>query len=177
MPGAFIPLAHLDVTELAYTACVKRVGEFREVKPGHRILRARGHVKDSSPDEDRFGTFPTVAKGWPELSALRDEIKARAEALFPPGIDLGLVFFEMIDAGAALAWRGEVEPYYERWSRAMITLRSNPGLTLVCGGETMTPAVGMLNVVSPRLPRAALNQGEHAVVWLTIDFRRRTEAP
>lgn len=175
MPN-FIPLAHFDVLELAYTACVKRVGEFREVKPGHRILRVRGHAKDTTPDDDRFGRYPG-AKDWVELANLLDEIKSRAEALFPPGIDEGLVFLDMVDAGAALAWRGETEPYFERWSRAMIALRSNPGLTLMCGGETMTPAVGMLNVVSPRLPRAALNQGEHAAVWLSVDFRRKPTDP
>ncbi len=59
----------------------------------------------------------------------------------------------------------------------MIAVRSNPGVVLLAGHETMIPggAVGVLNIVSPRLPRAALNMGEWPAVWLTVDFRRKTE--
>ena len=168
---AFIPLAFFDTLELAGSLRA-RWGQFKRVSPGHRVLRVRGHAKDSDPAEDRFGSYQT-AKDWVELSNLRSEILLKAEAILPPGVDEGLVFFEMIDPGAAVAWRGETDEYFGRWSRAMIALRTSPGLTLVCGSETMSPAVGMLNITSPRLPRAALNQGEWPAAWLTIDFKRK----
>ncbi len=171
----FIPVAFLDMLELAGSLRT-RWGQFKTLTPGHRVLRIRGHAKDSDPAEDRFGRYP-AGKDWVELSNFEGEITGRAEALFPPGIDLGLIFFEMLDPGAAVAWRGETEPYFERWSRAMIAVRSNPGVVLLAGNETMTPAGGMLNIASPRLPRAALNMGEWPAVWLSVDFRRRTEAP
>lgn len=171
----FLPIAFFDTLELAGSLRV-RWGDFRNMGTGHRVLRVRGHAKDSDPAEDRFGRYPGT-KGWVELDNLLGEIGERAVALMPPGVDEGLVFLEMLDPGAAVAWRGETEPYFERWSRAMIAIRSNPGVVLLAGHETMTPAVGMLNVVSPRLPRAALNMGEWPCVWLTIDFRKRTEAP
>lgn len=172
MPN-FLPVAFFDTLELAGSLRA-RWGQFKPLTPGHRILRIRGHAKDSDPADDRFGRH-AAGKDWVELDNMLSEITDRAEALFPPGVDLGLIFFEMIDPGAACAWRGETDAYFERWSRAMLAVRSNPGIVLLAGAETMTPAVGMLNIVNPRLPRAALNMGEWPAVWLTVDFRRKTE--
>jgi hypothetical protein len=168
---AFIPLAFFDTLELAGSLRM-RWGGFKHDQPGYRVLRIRGRAKDSDPAEERFGRYP-AGKDWVELGNLVSEIERKGEELLSPGgVDLGLIFFEMLDPGAAVAWRGEVSEYFARWSRAMIAIRANPGVVLLAGLETMTPAVGMLNMVSPRLPRAALNQGEWPAVWLTIDFRR-----
>ncbi len=168
----FVPFAFFDTIELAGSLRT-RWGQFKTVTPGHRILRIRSHVKDTSAEEDRFGAH-AAARDWVELANLRDEIKRRADAILPPSIDEGLVFLEMIDPGAAIGWPGETAEYFTRWSRATLAVRTNPGVLMVCGVETLAPAVGMLNVVNPRAPRAALNSGEWPFVALTIDFRKRT---
>lgn len=167
----FLPLFYLDTLELA-GSLRQKWGGFKTTTTGHRMLRIRSHAKDSDPAEDRFGVHAGM-RDWVELNNLIDDIVRRAEAILPPGIDRGLTFMEMIDPGAAIGWAGEGGAYFERWSRAMIAVRTNPGVLLVCGVETLAPAVGMLNVVNPRAPRAALNSGEWPFVALVLDFRRK----
>jgi hypothetical protein len=168
----FLPLAFFDTLELAGSLRT-RWGQFKQEQHGHRILRIRGHAKDSDPAEDRFGRY-AGAKGWVELDNTLSEIEGKAALFLPPGIEYGLLYLEMVDAGGAAAWRGETSDYFTRWSRMILPLRTNPATLMAYGVETSSPGLGWLTIVSPRLPRAALNMGEWPCVWLTIDFKRQS---
>jgi hypothetical protein len=152
-----------------------RGGLFKTEAPGHRILRIRGHAKGSTEADDRFGIYE-AAKKWVELRNLRSEIVRRAEAILPPGVEEGLVFFEMLDPGATLDWHTETSPHFDRWTRAIMPVRTNPMTLFVCGTETASPGPGWLTIVSPKLPHCAINQGPHPLVWLTMDFRKKASA-
>ena len=172
MPS-FAPLIHLDTLELAGSLRT-RWGQFKAEpeNPGHRILRIRGHAKDSEELDDRFATYTAGAK-WPEFGNLRSEIARTASVIMPPGIEFGRIMFEMLDPGAALDWGSELSAYFERWTRMILPLRTNPATLLVYGAETASPGQGWLTIVSPRLPHCAINMGAHPWVWLTMDFRRK----
>jgi hypothetical protein len=167
----FAAIAFFDTLELAGSLRT-RWGQFKVEAPGHRILKIRGQAKGSEEADDRFGAFPAAQK-WVELSNMRTVLARRAALLIPPGVEFGHIFFEMLDPGARLDWCVETEPYFERWTRATLPLRTNPATLLICGTETASPGPGWLTIVSPRLPHAAINMGEHPWVWLTLDFRKR----
>ncbi len=169
---AFTLVAHLDTFELA-GSIRQRWGFFKPTdSPGLRIMRVRSLKTDT---EDEFVRFKATS-GWVELDNLRGEIERRAEAIMPPGVDFGEISLEMLDVGSFINWTIETEPYFTRWSRAMIPLRTGPGVLFVCGNETASPGPGWLTIVSPRLPHCAINMGDAPAVWLSIDFRRKTDA-
>ncbi len=170
----FISVIHLDTLELAGSLRT-RWGHFKTEAPGHRILRIRGHAKDSEEADDRFANYAPT-KGWVELSNMRSEIALLAATIMPPGIEYGRIVFEMLDPGASLGWNRETAPYFDRWTRAILPLRANPATLFVYGSETMIPQIGWLTVVTPRLPHCAINMGAHPLVWLTMDFRRKDSA-
>ena len=168
----FAAIAHLDTFELAGSVR-QRWGFFKPTGlPGLRIMRVRTLKTDT---EDEFVRYKATS-GWVELDNLRGEIERRAEAYMPPGVDFGAIGLEMLDAGATLNWTTKTDPYFARWSRAIVPLRTGPGVLFVCGVETASPGVGWLTIVSPRLPHCAINLGEFPAVWLTIDFKRKTDA-
>lgn len=171
---AFVPIIHLDTLELAGSLRT-RWGQFKTAAPGHHVLRIRGNAKGSEESADRFATY-TPAKGWVELGNLCSDIEQRAAALLPPGIEYGRTFFEWLDPGVYLDWNIETAPYFERWTRAILPLRTSPATLMIYGTETASPGPGWLTIVSPRLPHCAVNMGEHPWVWLTIDFRRKDAA-
>jgi len=168
---AFAAVLHLDTFELAGSLRT-RWGLFKTEEAGHRVLRIRGTAKGAEESDDKFGAYPAAQK-WPELGNLRGEIARRAEAVMPPGIEYGRIFMEMLDAGAAMERPAETAPYFTRWSRAIVALRTNPGVLVVCGAETLIPQIGWLTVVSPRLPGYVANMGDHPAVWLALDFRKK----
>jgi hypothetical protein len=167
---AFAAVAHLDTFELA-GSIRQRWGFFKPTgNPGLRIMRVRGVKTDTE-----FVRYKPTS-GWVELDNLRGEIERRAEAIMPPGVDFGEISLEMLDAGATLNWTTETDPYFARWSRAIVPLRTGPGVLFVCGVETASLGVGWLTIVSPRLPHCAINMGDSPCVWLSIDFKRKTDA-
>jgi Aspartyl/Asparaginyl beta-hydroxylase len=170
----FFTLAFIDTLELVGSLRT-RWGQFKVEDEGHRILRIRGHAKGSEESDDRFGGYE-AAKKWVELANLRSEIARRAETVLPPGVDFGHILFEMLDPGATLDWRQLSAPYFTRWTRAILPLRTNPATLSIYGTETASLAPGLLTIVSPRLPHAAINMGEHPWVWLTMDFRKKNGA-
>jgi hypothetical protein len=167
----FVPITFIDVFELA-GSLRQKWGQFKGERPGQRILRIRGHAKDSDPAEDRFGRY-AAAKGWVELDNTLSEIEGKAAMILPPGIEYGLVYLEMVDAGGAVASRGEASDYFTRWSRMILPLRANPATLMTYGVETSSPGLGWLTIVSPRLPHAAINAGEMPFVVLVMDFRKK----
>ncbi len=169
---AFTPVFHLDTLELAGSLRT-RWGLFKSTGvPGLRILRVRGVKTGTEGGPEEFMRYKAAA-GWVELQNMRSEIAHRAEAMIPGGVDFGEIAIEMLDAGAVLNWTVETEPYFARWSRAILPLRTGPGVLLVCGTEVASPGIGWLTIVSPRLPHCAINMGDHPAVWLTVDFRRK----
>ncbi len=178
---AFTLVAHLD-TYLLAGSLIKREGLFKPLPGaspplGRRILRVRG-VKIGREEGEPLESFVRfrATLGWVELDNLRGEIERRAEAIMPPGVDFGEISLDMLDVGSFINWTIETDPYFTRWSRAMIPLRTGPGVLFVCGNETASPGPGWLTIVSPRLPHCAINMGESPAVWLSIDFRRKTDA-
>jgi aspartyl/asparaginyl beta-hydroxylase len=169
----FFALAPFDTMEIVGSLRT-RLGQFKAdpLEPGRRILLIRGHAKGSEESDDRFGGYP-AARSWVELANLRSLMARRAEAILPPGVEFGRIFFEMLDPGARLDWRVEDAPYFARWTRAILPLRTNPATLLICGTETASPGQGWLTIVSPRLPHAAINMGEYPWVWLVVDFRKK----
>jgi hypothetical protein len=177
MPN-FLSLAFFDTLALA-GSLQRHMGDFKDVptRPGLRILRVQSHAKGSGDADDLFGVHDVAKRGkWVELANLRGEIARRAEAIMPPGIEFGRIFLEMLDPGATLDWHTETAPYFARWGRAIMPLRTNPATLLVCGTETASPGPGWLTIVSPRLPCAAINMGEHAWVTLVVVFKLKVEA-
>jgi len=170
MPN-FVTIGHFDTFELAGSLRT-RAGLFKTGAMGYRILRIRGHAKGSHEADDRFGIYE-AAKKWVELRNMMSEIVRRAEAIIPPGIEEGVAFMVMLDPGATLDWNRETSPYFDRWTRAILPLRTNPATLMVYGAETASPGPGFLTVVSPKLPHCAINQGDHPWLWLTIDFRKK----
>lgn len=170
MPN-FIPIAFFDTLELVGSLRT-RWGLFKTEAAGHRILRIRGHAKGSDEADDRFGIYE-AAKKWTEFRNFRAEILRRSELIIPPGVDEGLIFFEMLDPGATLDWTTETSPYFDRWTRAVMPLRTNPATLFVYGTETASPGPGFLTIVSPKLPHCAINMGENPWVWMTLDFRKK----
>ncbi len=169
---AFTLVAHLDTFELA-GSLRQKWGLFKSTGvPGLRILRVRGIKTGTEEGPEEFVRYkPTI--DWVEMNNLRGEIERRAEAIMPPGVDVGEISLEMLDVGSFVNWTIKTEPYFTRWSRAMIPLRTGPGVLFVCGNETASPGPGWLTIVSPRLPHCAINMGESPCVWLSIDFRRK----
>ena len=169
---AFAAVAHIDTFELA-GSLRQKWGLFKSTGiPGLRILRVRGVKTGTEEGPEEFVRYKSTL-GWVELDNLRGEIERRAETIMPPGVDFGEISLEMLDAGATFNWTTEDEPYFARWSRAIVPLRTGPGVLFVCGVETASPGVGWLTIVSPRLPHCAINMGDVPAVWLTIDFRRK----
>jgi hypothetical protein len=172
---AFAAVAHLDTFELA-GSIRQRWGFFKPTgNPGLRIMRVRGVKTGTEEGPEEFVRYKATS-GWVELDNLRGEIERRAEAYMPPGVDFGEISLEMLDAGATLNWTTETEPYFARWSRAIMPLRTGPGVLFVCGVETASLGVGWLTIVSPRLPHCAINMGDSPCVWLSIDFKKKTDA-
>jgi hypothetical protein len=171
----FVSVLHLDTFALP-GSIEKRMGLFKPTGvPGLRILRVRGVKTGTEEGPEEFVRYKPAA-GWVELQNLRTEIERRAEALIPGGIILGEISLEMLDQGEFLHWTIETEPYFVRWSRAIVPLRTGPGVLFVCGTEVASPGIGWLTVVSPRLPHCAINMGDHSAIWLNVDFRRK-DAP
>ncbi len=172
---AFAAVLHLDIFELA-GSLRQKWGLFKSTGvPGQRELRVRGVKTGTEEGPEEFVRYKPTA-GWVELDNLRSEIEHRAEAIMPPGIDFGEISLEMLDAGATLNWTTETEPYFTRWARAIVPLRTNPGVLFVAGNETATIGPGWLTIVSPLLPHCAINMGAAPCVWLSVDFRKKTDA-
>ena len=170
----FAPLAWLDTFALA-ASLPRREGLFRAEpeRPGLRHLAIRGLRKDTLEEDEDFVGYK-AATNWPELKNLLGRIQRLGD--LGGGVELGRVFLMMLDAGAMQDWRREASPYFERWSRALVAVRSNPGVVMVIGAEAFQPGPGILNVVSVRLPHTMANFGETPAIMLAVDFRRKADA-
>lgn len=168
----FAFIAWLDTFELA-ASLRTRAGLFKTEEPGRRILPVRSIRKGTEEvDEDFVGfTYATPAK-WPELGNLRSRLTRLGNDMLG-AVEFGRIFFEQLDPGATLAPHRETGPYFERWRRAHLPIRTNPGAMLYSGIEQVSPAPGNLVGIAMNLPCWAVNLGEYPRVHLIVDFRKK----
>src|SRR5712691_7616392 len=173
----FTPITFLDVHELA-ASLRERAGLFKQSPDsGLRLILHRGFKKDTDEAEEMFTGYAVTTK-WVELRNVVSRLKRIGDELLgPPGIEWGCIYLEMLDPGAMLSWRpGRTGPYAERFVRAHLPLRTNPGAMLYRGVEGVHLPQGQLAIVSSQVPQSAINLGEWPRVHLIIDFRRKTNA-
>jgi hypothetical protein len=169
---SFTPIAFIDTFDLV-ASLPPRIGLFRHVESGERLLPIRGYRKDTDPAEELFAWHQTYAK-WPEIKNTIGQMRRlAAERIGPPGIELGRVFLEMLDGGTALPWR---RPEASAWIRAHLPLRTNPAAFMFAGRESMHLLPGQLTVVAPAWG-CAVNWGEFSRIHLVVDFKRKREPP
>lgn len=169
----FAPVFWLDTFELAGSLRT-RAGLFKADpdQPGLRILAVRGFRKGTEEADEDFVSYSPATK-WVELTNLLGRMRRIGQNV--GGAEFGRVFLEMLDPGVALPWHRETTPYFERWKRAVLPIRTNPGTMMFAGTEAYSPGVGWLTVFNPLVPCSAINTGEYARVHLVVDFR--VEAP
>jgi hypothetical protein len=170
MPGNFIPLLFVDHIDLA-GSLRRHEGLYDHETP--RLLPVRMPRKGSEVDDEDFVWCQTVIeKKWVAMTNFLGRLKREAEKLVGP-IDLGCVFLEMLDAGAAVATVFESGAYIERYTRVHVALRTNPAALMVSGAEASSPAPGWVTAVNVRVPCYAVNMGQHPRVHLVIDFKKK----
>jgi len=172
----FQPIAHYDVHLLA-ASLVTRDGLWRDApEPGRKLLQVRFPRAGTSDSEDTIawaiGTN-TTRRQWPELHNLIGRMKRDSEARIGAEIEMGRQYLEMLDRGARLEWHAEDGPYFERYARSLIPLRTNPHTLLIAGCEVASPGHGWLTWMNVRAPCAAINMGDCPLVMLVIDSRRK----
>ena len=170
MANNFIPLLFVDHIDLA-GSLRRHEGLYDQGTP--RILQVREPRKGTGPDEGDFVWCQTVReKKWVQMTNFLGRLKREAEAILGP-IDLGWVFLEMLDPGAAIAMPAMTGSYFERHTRVVMALRTNPATLMVSGVETASPAPGWVTAVNERGPGYMANMGQHPRVHLVVDFKKK----
>jgi hypothetical protein len=176
----FTPIAYLDTFELA-SSLRTRMGQFPNPDASRRVLPLRGPRKDADPDDDAAFVLAREAQRWPELKAMLEQIREAVaqvyERLGKPGeVEFGRIALEMLMSGANVPWRKDDGAYAQRFERAHLALRSNPGARLFAAHEMLWLLPGDLTAVAHRVPHSAINLGEWPRVHLVVDFRRIDDA-
>lgn len=171
MPN-FLPLLFVDHIDLA-GSLRRHEGLYEEGTP--RILPVHMPRTGTELDDEDFVWCATVReKKWVQMTNFLGRLKREAEKLTGP-IDLGCVFLEMLDPGAAIAAPAETGAYIERYTRVHMALRWNPAAIMVSGSEVANPMPGWVTAVNVRVPCYIANMGQHPRVNLVVDFRKREE--
>jgi hypothetical protein len=168
----FAPIAFVDTFDLTASLRTK-MGLFKPYGDGLLSIPIRGpRANADDPDDDlAFGTYKHA---WVEAKTTISRLKRIGDQL--GGADFGRVALQMLKAGATLPWDMESGPYYDRFSRAVLPLRTNPGVMLYSGVESWAPVIGLLTVVNHRVVQSAINLGEHPAIWMSLDFCRKDQA-
>ena len=177
----FILVCWLDTFDLA-ASLRTRVGMFKAEGDGRRVLPIRGLRTGTEEDAEDFVGYK-AATSWGELTGMRNRIKRIGDGLarMQGGgeISFGRIYMEMLDPGAVIPWRQEKTPYFARYDRAHLVLRSNPGAVMFAGGpngtEAYSPSPGQLFIEPARMLCSAVNLGETPSVHLVVDFRREAK--
>lgn len=164
----FLPIAFVDTFDLV-ASLPQRLGEFKG-DGGRRVLLLRGQRKGAKPEADDAFVDAAVMRRWPELTNVLERI--RLIGAQTGGIELGRIQMEMLFPGCALPWTKDVGAYAQRYERAHLALRVNPGCMLFAGAESLGPLPGNLTVANRRVLNSAINVGESPRVHLVVDFRR-----
>lgn len=174
MPN-FLSVSFLDTFELVGSLRSK-MGLFkRRADDRLMVLPVRGpRANADDPDDDTAYVRYKDAAKWVELTGMLTRIVRIGEQ--SGGFELGRVSLELLPPGACLPWELEFSAYAARFARAVLPLRTNPGVTLYSGGEVWHPVIGWLTITNRLVRHSAINLGEHQAIWLALDFRKR-EAP
>lgn len=174
----FVFVAFIDTFELA-ASLRTRLGLFPEGGE-RRVLLLRGPRKDALDPDDDIGFVPArVVARWPEMGNMIERVRRVGSAVMeragssPATLEFGRIYLELLMPGAQLAWPAETSAYAERFSRAHLPLRTNPGCLVVAGVEAWQPLPGNLTAVARRVPLYAINCGEQPRVHLIVDFRKK----
>ena len=165
----FVPLLFVDHIDLAGTLR-RHEGLYDHGTP--RILPVHVPRKGTEEEDEDFVYLASTMGKWVELKNFLGRLKREAEKLTGP-IDLGRVFFEMLDPGATAACSAETGAYIERYTRIHLALRTNPGALMVSGSEAFSPAPGWATAVNVRVPCYMANMGAHPRVHLVVDFKKK----
>lgn len=167
MPN-IITLGFVDTFALVASLPV-RIGLFGK-GDGLRTVIVRGPKPGTELEDENFAFFKRAY--WPEMKIMLDRLKRLGG---PDGIELGLVSLEMLDPGVALPWDRESGAYAERYTRAHLALRTNPGALFYCGPEMIHMQPGWVNAINRLAPCSQTNFGEHPRIHLVVDFRRKDQ--
>ena len=169
----FTPIAFIDTFDLGASLRTK-IGLFRPDVDGSLSAPVRGpRANADDPDDDLAFVIYKDAGRWVELKTMLARLKRVGDSI--GGIEFGRVDMKMLKAGATVPWEVESSAYLDRFNRAVLPLRTNPGVMMYSGTESWAPVIGLLTVVNHRVVQSAINMGEHPAIWLAVDFRKREQ--
>lgn len=168
----FAVLGFVDTFALA-GSLRSRMGLFPAGTP--RIVPIRGPRKGTELADEDFAFYAGAIEKWPELKNMVRLLNRPADRLVGK-VALGCISLEQLDPGAVIPWAAESGPYAERWTRAHLALRTNPGAWCYCGAEAAHMEIGFINAVNMQALSSAVNFGEFPRVHLIIDFRKKDAA-
>ena len=172
----FTPIVFVDIFDLA-ASLRERMGLFKPDRVGEHILPIRGNRKDTDPAEDNFVGYANVAK-WVELKNALSRIKRLGDERLGE-VEVGRIFLEMIAPTLNPGpWRREIDPYFERFTRLHLPIRTNPAAMMLAWTGSEAPEVahlrpGHLTIINVRVPHTSINLGEWPRIHLVIDFRKK----
>lgn len=167
---AFVPIAHLDVYDLA-CSLRRHAGLYRPQDDGTHVLMLHGPREGAEdPDDDSAYAWKKVAPKWQEFLNTFERIK-RLGAERIGEVAFGRIFVEMLPAGAHVPWRRDESEYAGRFLRAHLPLWTNPSCLTLCGAETRILLPGELTIVSRAGLCSAINAGSEMRAHLVVDFR------
>lgn len=148
---------------------------------GVRRLMLRTHKADAADPEDASAFIRSrEASRWPELKTMVRHIETIAETIAQEPVDIGRIYLEWLDTGATINWRRLETPYYQRFWRLHLPLRTNPFAMTYSGVEAVQILPGQLTQVNVLAPHSAINLGETPRVHLILDVAKavkKTESP
>lgn len=162
----FAFIAFFDTFDLV-ASLPERLGGFKGER-ARRVLTLCGPRTDDDPAFVDSAQFLR----WPEAQNLVDRIRRLDE-----GIEFGRIHLEMLLPGHGTPWTREEGEYAERFSRAYLALRTNPGCRLICGGEMLELLPGNLTVINRRVLHSAVNWGDNPRINLVVDFKQKLPLP
>ena len=158
----FVSVAHLDPFEL--TASLRpKMGLFRREGLGPGICPVR------VPKDGEHGKWIAKQAKWVELTNYIQRIRRLAD------VELGRIDLLYLPPGGQAPWWEALGEYADAYEHAVVMLRTSPAFALFAGPEVWMPAIGLLTVVSRKVPRSAINMGDSPAIWLAVDFRRKMQ--
>ena len=173
----FATLVFYDTFEVV-ASLPPRMGLFRQdaAAEGRRLLTLRmpRAGEDENAESVAWGwNVQTSPKKWPQIHNLLGRMLRDAKARVAGDVELGSIYLEMLDPGAALPWQTLTGAYIERFSRFHMALRTNPAAMMFSGNETFSPALGWLTAVNARVRCSASNDGAWSRIHLVVDVRKK----